>query len=187
MLPRVTPEPPPAFVETTTGEVYDGFQDKDQDMKTVCSECGIPYEEDGAGSCMDCRPRRRWSQESYQIQRGNSTERGYDHQWSKLSKRARARQPFCTDCGSPNDLTADHSVEAWKRRDAGKTIRLRDIDVVCRPCNTERGAARGDGAEDTYRNGGNQVQILDAIVSDPGGSGLTDPLPDPPRQGKICD
>lgn len=27
VLPRVTPEPPPAFVETTTGEVYDGFQD----------------------------------------------------------------------------------------------------------------------------------------------------------------
>lgn len=50
---------------------------------------------------------------------------------------------MCEDCGSPYDLTTDHSAEAWRRRELGKVIRLRDVAVVCRRCNSERGAARG--------------------------------------------
>lgn len=70
--------------------------------------------------------------------------RGYDSAWTKLSKRARELQPFCEDCGATKDLTADHSPEAWKRKEQGKTIRLCDIAVVCRSCNALRGAARGE-------------------------------------------
>ena len=43
-----------------------------------------------------------------------------------------------------DDLTADHTELAWQRFDAGKSIRLQDIDVVCRSCNSARGEARGD-------------------------------------------
>lgn len=68
--------------------------------------------------------------------------RGYDSDWERLSKKARKLQPFCTDCGATENLQADHSPEAWARRAAGKAIRLKDIDVVCGPCNTERGQAR---------------------------------------------
>ncbi len=72
-----------------------------------------------------------------------SGDRGYDWQWTQLSRRARRLQPWCTDCGSTTDLQADHSPEAWARKAAGKAVRLKDIDVVCGPCNIARGAARG--------------------------------------------
>ena len=69
-------------------------------------------------------------------------ERGYDSKWDRLSRKARKLQPFCSDCGTTNDLQADHSPEAWARKARGKPIRLQDIDVVCGPCNRTRGAAR---------------------------------------------
>ncbi len=68
--------------------------------------------------------------------------RGYDSEWERLSKKARKLQPFCSDCGATEDLQADHSPEAWTRRAAGKPIRLKDVDVVCGPCNIGRGQAR---------------------------------------------
>ena len=70
--------------------------------------------------------------------------RGYDQIWTVLSRRARRIQPFCTDCGATEDLQLDHTPEAWARKYAGKPIRLRDVAVVCGPCNRSRGAARGD-------------------------------------------
>ncbi|MCH9668949.1 MAG: hypothetical protein K0U76_03850 [Actinomycetia bacterium] len=72
--------------------------------------------------------------------------RGYDAAWTRLSKRARRLQPFCTDCGSTEDLQTDHTPEAWARKAAGKPIRLADVEVVCGPCNRARGAARGHTA-----------------------------------------
>lgn len=69
-------------------------------------------------------------------------DKGYDHHWRTLSKRARRLQPFCSDCGSTDDLQADHSPQAWQRHAEGLTIRLGDVDVVCGPCNRARGAAR---------------------------------------------
>lgn len=72
--------------------------------------------------------------------------RGYDHAWNVLSKRARKLQPFCSDCGATEDLQCDHTPEAWARKAAGKPIRLKDVDVVCGPCNVARGAARGQSA-----------------------------------------
>lgn len=69
-------------------------------------------------------------------------ERGYDWQWDQLSRRARRLQPFCTDCGSTEDLQGDHTPQAWERKAAGKPIRLRDIVVRCGPCNRDAGSAR---------------------------------------------
>lgn len=71
--------------------------------------------------------------------------RGYDSTWTDLSVRARRLQPFCLDCGTTEDLTTDHSTEAWQRRAAGKPVRLEDVAVVCRSCNGKRGAARPRG------------------------------------------
>jgi len=108
-------------------------------LKSVCPTCGIVFERYRESAyCDDCKPPRDYSD------RTSATARGYDAQWTRLSKRARRLQPFCTDCGSEHDLTADHTVEAWKRKEQGKTIRLQDIDVVCRVCNSERGQARGE-------------------------------------------
>lgn len=68
--------------------------------------------------------------------------RGYDSAWERLSKKARRMQPWCEDCGSVENLTCDHSPEAWARKAAGKPIRLRDVAVVCMDCNNARGQAR---------------------------------------------
>lgn len=74
--------------------------------------------------------------------RPGGTAVGYDWRWRKLSLKARRLQPWCTDCGATTDLTTDHLPIAWERHDAGKPIRLTDVEVVCRPCNSRRGAAR---------------------------------------------
>jgi 5-methylcytosine-specific restriction endonuclease McrA len=52
-------------------------------------------------------------------------------------------QPFCLDCGTVDDLTVDHLPQAWERREQGLAVRLEDVEVVCRVCNSRRGAARG--------------------------------------------
>lgn len=76
-------------------------------------------------------------------------DRGYDWNWQKLSRRARRIQPWCSLCGTTKDLTGDHSEEAWQRKQDGLPIRLEDIDVLCRPCNSTKGRARprGEGAD----------------------------------------
>ena len=103
---------------------------------TSCLECGEPS------------PRPRCPEHTIHRSRP-STALGYDWTWQKLSKRARRQQPFCSDCGARDDLTTDHTPEAWRRKNAGLPIRLQDVDVVCRGCNARRGRARptGDGAE----------------------------------------
>lgn len=75
----------------------------------------------------------------------NSSERGYGTTWRKLSERARRLQPFCSDCFTTDDLTTDHSEQAWQRVAQGKAIRLCDVAVVCRSCNAKRGRARPRG------------------------------------------
>lgn len=72
----------------------------------------------------------------------SATKRGYDFAWERLSKRARRLQPFCSWCYSTEDLTTDHSPEAWDRMERGLPIRLSDVDVLCRSCNAKKGAAR---------------------------------------------
>lgn len=119
-------------------------------LKSVCPDCGTVFERNGKqGSCDDCKPQRDHKLKNFN--RPSPRESGYDYKWRKLSERARRISPFCEDCGATDDLTADHSVEAWRRKEQGKAIRLKDISVVCRRCNSERGAARGEQASDEWR------------------------------------
>lgn len=97
-----------------------------------CIDCGEPSE----------NPRCDEHTISVGGQKTSADSRGYDHAWRKLSQRARRLQPFCSDCGATTDLQCDHSPQAWARKLAGKPIRLKDVDVVCGPCNRKRGAAR---------------------------------------------
>lgn len=66
----------------------------------------------------------------------------YDGQWRAVSQQARRIQRFCSDCGSTEDLTADHKPEAWQRKAEGKSIRLCDVDVLCRSCNGSKGSSK---------------------------------------------
>ena len=102
----------------------------------ACVECGEPSPESRCPAHRLAEPVKR-----------ATTARGYDGAWKKLSERARRLQPFCSDCGTTEDLTVDHLPIAWERKAAGKPIRLQDVDVVCRSDNAKRGMARptGDG------------------------------------------
>lgn len=79
---------------------------------------------------------------------------GYDSTWDKLSVRARRIQPWCSDCGATDDLTCDHSEQAWQRKADGLPIRLEDVDVVCRSCNAKRGRARPTPIPNATTQGG---------------------------------
>lgn len=92
-------------------------------MLKPCLDCGAPSTSTRCASCTAARGL-------------------YDWKWRRLSQTARRIQQFCSDCGTTVDLTADHTPEAWRRKRRGLSIRLKDIDVVCRSCNTKRGAAR---------------------------------------------
>lgn len=105
-----------------------------------CLSCGEP----GTGS--RCRECQNDTERTYDRKpKTAASSRGYDRRWRNLSERARQVQPYCTDCGTEDDLQADHSPEAWRRYDAGLPIRLQDVDVVCGRCNIERGTARPGG------------------------------------------
>ena len=109
-----------------------------------CTDCGEPSP---ATRCPDCGIER-------EARRGSASSRGYDAAWARLSARARRLQPFCTDCGATENLTVDHTPEAWQRKAQGKAIRLCDVAVVCGPCNTCRGPARGRAARTDHAGGG---------------------------------
>lgn len=102
-------------------------------MNRPCMTCGTPS---AAAHCPEHTPTR---------DRLTAEARGYDTAWRTLSRRARRLQPFCTDCGSTERLSVDHSEQAWQRKAAGKVIRLQDVTVLCGGCNTRRGSSRPTG------------------------------------------
>lgn len=130
---------------------------------SVCSECGASFERDlrARAQCPECKPppERTAERITRESRRGTARSRGYDARWTRLSKRARKLQPFCSDCGRTDRLTTDHSPEAWRRHEAGQTIRLEDVDVVCVWCNGDRGAARGPDAVDRPTMGSRLAEL----------------------------
>lgn len=103
---------------------------------TLCTICGEPCHD---GRCAEHRPKKDPGK------RLTRAQTGYDSKWDRLSKQARRLQPWCSDCGTPDDLTGDHLQ--WP------ATSLRHVDVVCRSCNSIRGAIRtrtngtGQGAD----------------------------------------
>lgn len=101
-------------------------------MLRTCPTCGEPTPET---YCSEHQPSS--SRPSREV--------GYDAAWDRLSRRARRLQPWCIDCGATSDLTTDHLPSAWERKAQGLPIRLVDVEVCCRSCNSRRGAARTRG------------------------------------------
>jgi 5-methylcytosine-specific restriction endonuclease McrA len=69
-------------------------------------------------------------------ERAKTAARGYGGAWQRLSLLARRRQPWCSACGSGDDLTTDHLDPTMR---SGLT--LADVVVLCRSCNSR---GRGD-------------------------------------------
>lgn len=95
-----------------------------------CASCG---ELSSSTYCEAHEPRRDRSDKST---RASAHRRGYGRKWQALSREARRLQPWCSDCGTAEDLTADHLVFP--------ALTLRDVDVVCRSCNSKREPIRGE-------------------------------------------
>jgi len=72
-------------------------------------------------------------QAAYERQRGRRRKRrrSYGAEWSRLSKRTIAAQPWCSICADTRDLTADHIVPRAKGGDDSPA----NVQVLCRSCN----------------------------------------------------
>lgn len=119
-----------------------------------CIDCGELCQ---GARCTDCRPAT--DRQYVRAPKTSSTARGYDQQWRRLSERARRLQPWCSDCGSPEDLTGEHTATAWQRKAAGLPIRLQDVDVLCRGCNAARGAPGGMTLDEGRPTPGSQAKF----------------------------
>lgn len=143
-----------------------------------CLTCGTPSDD---SRCPEHRAERE------RTVKGTARERGYSSSWDRLSRRARKLQPFCEVCGAPDDLQADHTPEAWARVAAGKSIRLRDVRVLCGFHNREAGAARGPrtrGEAPSERPEGPQGWPKSALHTGPvrphpAGTGAVEPVSTP--------
>lgn len=115
-------------------------------LRKPCLECGEPTTNESRCTQHEqalAQRLKRASDRRRVATRPSNAEQGRDTAWRRLSERARKMQPWCSDCSSTEDLTADHSPEAWHRRLVlHLPIRLQDVDVVCRSCNNKRGPAQ---------------------------------------------
>lgn len=118
----------------------------DSDPLKPCLDCGLP----GASTrCADCESERPKLPSTGRKSGLSATRRGYDTSWRRLSKKAISLQPWCTECGTDQDLTGDHL--RWPARS------LEDVAVLCRPCNSAKGAIRSNpGGKGLARGSGPQ-------------------------------
>jgi 5-methylcytosine-specific restriction protein A len=99
----------------------------------LCPACGCHLPYPGRGKCRDCQ---REYERKRTRSRGTRKQRGYTEQWLQLVKVAIAHHPYCSACGSTTDLTGDHRIPLSK----GGTSTLENIEVLCRSCNSAKGA-----------------------------------------------
>ncbi|MFJ8346043.1 HNH endonuclease [Streptomyces sp. NPDC094153] len=82
------------------------------------------------GTSCPCRKRR------YAPKASNPRAKGaYDWTWRKNRATAIRLQPFCSVCGTDQDLTGDHVLPLSR----GGSNAVDNIRVLCRSCNSRRG------------------------------------------------
>lgn len=110
-------------------------------MRKPCLSCGDLSEQSRCAECSTQHDTARLrGREKSPEQKQRDRKKYGSPAWRNLSARARRLQPWCSDCGSRDDLTCEHTAQAWARIEQGKPLRLRDVDVLCRSCNAKRGA-----------------------------------------------
>ncbi len=93
----------------------------------LCPACGVLVSKQGR--CATCR-------RTDDRRRGTRTERGLDNRWLRLRDEAIRSHPYCSACGSTEDLTGDHIVPRSK---GGIAMTVEDVRVLCRSCNSKKG------------------------------------------------
>ena len=66
--------------------------------------------EPGCGNLTDQPPRCEEHSEHRHTGPSRTPRTRYGSQWDRLSKQLRKDQPWCTRCGSDQDLTVDHVI-----------------------------------------------------------------------------
>jgi 5-methylcytosine-specific restriction protein A len=96
----------------------------------ICNGCSGHYQpsHNSRGRCRDCL--REYERQKRQ-RRGSTAQRGYGRAWQQLRKVQLARQPFCTECGTADDLTVDHIVPLVQ----GGRSEMSNLQTLCRTCN----------------------------------------------------
>lgn len=119
MLPRLIKIKINQFVKNEIINIMKRFM-------SPCLYCGVLSR---ASTCRQCTiaiesrdPRRK------------ERNKAYDYEWQKLSRQARTIQPWCSRCGSRQDLTADHILSL---ANGGQNI-MENIMVLCRKCNSSK-------------------------------------------------
>jgi 5-methylcytosine-specific restriction protein A len=136
-----------------------------------CLDCGQTCR---GPRCPQCRSAKARAVRALDGPGPSTTAIGYDAAWRRLSLRARREQPWCSHCGTSDDLTLDHSPEAWVAHIEGRTITPDMVQVLCRSCNARKGAAR------SLTQGGNPRR---KDTGAPGIQGLSDTHVNPRRPG----
>ena len=109
-----------------------GFRLRSPVLK-ACLDCGRPT----SGS--RCPRHRR----EHERRRGTPDQRGYDKQHRAMRRQAIDAHPYCVDCGTSEDLCADHIVPLSR----GGTNALANYAVRCRRCISRRGVGSPDVVE----------------------------------------
>lgn len=92
-----------------------------------CTQCGTPTQQT---RCPQCTPPPRTPTRTI----ATNT---HDTRWKKLSLKLRKKQPFCIDCHTNQDLTADHILPIHTFPDLAYTEE--NIQIRCRRHNAQRG------------------------------------------------
>lgn len=124
------------------GPVWNGQQTTDNrreggDVVSVkpCLDCGRATR--NGSRCPACAAVHDAAKQAKRDElRGTRTERGYDNDWLRLSRAAIKQQPWCSECGSGEDLTADHVIPLGQ----GGLSEKSNVRVLCRRCNGRKAA-----------------------------------------------
>jgi 5-methylcytosine-specific restriction enzyme A len=107
----------------------------------VCSVCGGSYPMPSKpgyrpGKCPDCqRTYERERSRRRRREKGTTSQRGYGTAHQRRRKALIQAQPWCSQCGATEDLTADHVVLLSHGGDPNGPLQ-----VLCRSCNSKRRA-----------------------------------------------
>jgi 5-methylcytosine-specific restriction endonuclease McrA len=104
----------------------------------ICNGCRGRYKPylNSRGRCRECL--REYERQKRQ-RRGSTAQRGYGRAWQELRKVQLARQPYCADCGSTDDLTVDHIIPLAR----GGRGELSNLQTLCRRCNGIKSGRQG--------------------------------------------
>ena len=95
-----------------------------------CSRCNRAH----SGACPALIAARRGANRPPD-NRPDSTARGYDSTWERLSRMIRRERPICEHCGVAPSRMVDHIVPL---RAGGPRLELGNLQALCLPCHAAK-------------------------------------------------